>query len=243
MCVIVYKPTGQTLDEKDIDLMWSKNNDGAGIAYFATVDNNPKLTVIIEKGFMKLSHLKKRLDELFKDYGDFSLAVHFRNATHGGVTEELTHPFAISKDEDAALGVFDNTFDAALMHNGVIHGFGSETKSDTLEFITTVLAFVEPEARPRFLEMIHGKFLLMQNETFYFCGEWEEHNGLKVSNTHWKPIQQYSLQCNPMYQGKKNKRTGFQKEEPEIITDDPYVVRDELERDWFTYCGHRNYFD
>lgn len=115
------------------------------------------------------------------------MAIHFRNATCGGVSKELTHPFAVSKNIDEAI-CMDSTkaYSSVLMHNGVISNFGDKEISDTLDFNCNILASVEETTRPRLLDMFSSKFLLMQNETYYFLGSgWENHKGLRVSNSYW----------------------------------------------------------
>lgn len=265
MCVIVYKPLKVELDYTDIDQMWSRNNDGAGLAYFVSVEDSPDMLCHVEKGFMKLSHLKNRLSELFEEIGDVQLAIHFRNATCGGVNEELTHPFAIEKDIDDAIAVLEEEYPAVLMHNGVLPKFGNAEISDTLDFVTSILYYVDPIARPRFLEMLNSKFLLMQNNTFHFCGAWEDYKGLKCSNTHWKWTQP-TVYYNPgaeLYNGrkKKNKKCGFQSSYSNMYDDnydqniieltdikeitkdgeviiDPMKVQEELEKDtWRQFYG------
>ena len=252
MCVIVYKPLKVSLDFKDIDQMWSKNHDGAGIAYYCRVDGKEKLQIAIQKGFMKLKHLKDALHDLFPDMDNSQFALHFRNATHGGVTEELTHPFTIDKNLDNALGVLEETYPNAIMHNGVIRGYGSKDISDTLDFVINMLAYVEEPARPKLLELIPSKFLLMQHETFHFCGDWEDYKGLRVSNTHWN----WSPAVTYYPEGNYNKKSGFHSAYTNIYDDnvieldnvkeitingevitDPIKVREELEKDtWQRYC-------
>ena len=63
MCIIAAKPAGTKMpDQETIRRMWYGNPDGAGIMY--ALDGK----VRIEKGFMKLSDLEARLDEIRKTY-------------------------------------------------------------------------------------------------------------------------------------------------------------------------------
>jgi hypothetical protein len=204
MCVIIYKPADIDLDFKDLSLMWAKNNDGAGIAYFGTVGEDPTIKCIVEKGFMKLSSLKHRLTRLWSDNHPFPMAIHLRTATHGGVSPQFTHPFALSNDIHEACKL-DTVCDAALMHNGVLQRFGNATTSDTADFVTSVLTHVAPVARQRLLDTTQGKFLLMQEQSFIQCGIFEQYKGLSVSTTNWIPRPPYQLVPQAMW---NNKKTG-----------------------------------
>ena len=236
MCVIIYKPGDIDLDFKDLSLMWARNNDGAGIAYFGTIGEDPTIKCIIEKGFMKLSALKHRLAQLWNDNIPFPMAIHLRTATHGGVSPQFTHPFALSNDINEACKL-DTVCDAALMHNGILQSFGNNVTSDTADFVTSVLNHVAPIARQRLLDTTHGKFLLMQNQTFIQCGTFEEYKGLSVSNTNWKPIPQYQFVPQVMW---NNKKTGqavnysiqdYEKEYPSAYSQ----LEDVLTRDEYYY--------
>lgn len=254
MCVIVYKPSKVSIDFKDIDQMWSKNNDGAGLAYFCRVEGKEDLQVHIEKGFMKLKHLKCRLEELFPNQENSQFALHFRNSTHGGVREEFTHPFTIDKNLDNALGILEENYPNAIMHNGIISGYGSNEISDTADFVVNVLSYVEEDARPKILNLLNSKFLLMQKNTYIFCGVWEDYKGLKVSNKHWSWSPAVTYYPGP--EAYRNKKCGFHSAYTNIYDDniieldnvkeitingevitDPIKVREELEKDtWQRYC-------
>lgn len=189
MCVIVFKPANVELKMADVEKMWSQNSDGAGLAYFTEKEGDAPSKIHVEKGFLKLLPFKRRLEELFSQYGEFSLALHFRTKTCGPCSAEMTHPFAVSKERSVAIAINPQLkYDAVLFHNGIIKDFGDKEDSDTLDFTTSILSCVEPEARERLLNMFYSKFLLMQNGRYYFCGEnWEQYSGLTVSNTFWNP--------------------------------------------------------
>lgn len=101
MCLILTKPPGAPLDEGLLRCAWNHNPNGAGYM-FASAGK-----VHIRKGFMALDEFLKAM----KDNEDFfkkkSLVLHFRIATHGSVSQALTHPFRISDD-------------LAMAHNGII---------------------------------------------------------------------------------------------------------------------------
>jgi predicted glutamine amidotransferase len=92
---------------------WDNNDDGAGMLYIQD-------GVLVAEKFPNEGH--QSADNFAKFYerynavkssesGDLPMLVHFRIATHGA-TPEYLHPFFVSD----TLG---------LIHNGIIHGFGS----------------------------------------------------------------------------------------------------------------------
>ena len=106
MCVIVYKPDGAEISTDILFDCWMQNPDGAGFMY----SDGTNISVL--KGFMSW---KKFHDAflLLKPYQEeMVMAFHFRIKTHGPVSEDLTHPFWISKNE------------IAMMHNGIINVAG-----------------------------------------------------------------------------------------------------------------------
>lgn len=144
MCVIAVKKKGVAMPSNDsIKLMWETNSDGAGFMYAL----NGK--VFIEKGFMKLTDLTRAIINLEKfalksgtSVNDIPVILHFRIATHGGTSAELTHPFPISHDEKH-LKALDLTCDLGMAHNGIINSVETLTNgglSDTQVYITDVLA-------------------------------------------------------------------------------------------------------
>lgn len=189
MCVIVLKPAGKELAEKDVAAMWARNSDGAGVAWF---DDRG---IMVRKGLMKLKHLEECLPALT----DFNTTIHFRLATHGQRNAAQTHPFVVSPDViEAKAGDAEGPFPAVLFHNGIITGFGDKDQSDTLRFVTEILAHIpEFESRKRLLEMIAGKFALLQNGVTYLTTGFEERDGITYSNTHWKPYHYNPNNYNP----------------------------------------------
>lgn len=222
MCVIVYKPSNVTIDLEDLEKMWRHNSDGAGMAFFVR-NENETLVIHLEKGFMKLSDLKTRIAELQNNYTDFSMAIHLRTATSGGVSSTMTHPFIVDANPEYAQAKTGD-YPCVLMHNGVLTSWGSTLMSDTLDFTINMLSHVDPSVRVRFLNMLYSsKFLLMQDSQYYFCGYgWEEYKGLKVSNLNWnweyKTCPQIQPNCTayvPQYASKKGSVYYYKKWEEE----------------------------
>lgn len=99
MCLIMYREKDQEkLSDEFIKDVHTRNNDGWGILYH----ENPT-RVAIKRG-MTLEEFNAAYRELEEQ--NHEMVVHFRMATHGNKTLEMTHPFEIG----------ENIY---LMHNGV----------------------------------------------------------------------------------------------------------------------------
>jgi predicted glutamine amidotransferase len=138
MCVIAVKNHGISLPKDDeIDAMWNTNPDGAGIMYL----HNGK--VYIEKGFMKLTDLKRALASLNErlDTKNTPMVLHFRITTHGGTSPHNTHPFPISNNTEH-LKALDLTCSVGMVHNGIISSMDTtdKTMSDTMVYIQDILS-------------------------------------------------------------------------------------------------------
>jgi len=124
MCIAIYQSAGCRLPKEQLVQSWTSNPDGAGISYF---DENGEL--VIEKD-MTLDGILYKYESAVDRYAATSpFAVHFRIATHGGVTMDNCHPFRVSED-------------TTLIHNGIIPVlFNSKTdpRSDTRVFVEDYL--------------------------------------------------------------------------------------------------------
>jgi glutamine phosphoribosylpyrophosphate amidotransferase len=96
--------------EDELRAAWVRNSDGAGVAWW----DGQK--VRWRKGLMRLSDLLELLPQL-----KLPSVIHFRAATHGGITPELTHPFIISTHRPYNLELRGTLRkgEALLFHNGV----------------------------------------------------------------------------------------------------------------------------
>lgn len=137
MCIIAVSRKGVAMPSLDtIRNMWYRNPDGAG---FMWADGK---SVHIEKGFMKLADLEKRLEKFQADVDTKAHAVilHFRIGTAGGNIPANTHPFPIS-DDIPMLQKLKVKTSLAVAHNGVIDVTPRQKDiSDTMEYIASQLA-------------------------------------------------------------------------------------------------------
>lgn len=179
MCVICYKPKGVKVSKKTIAAIWNTNPDGAGLSYYQGGQ------CIIDKGIFNQDYLWEKLTNLV----DVDVAFHCRIATSGITNGKQTHPFAISRNVDLAKGETLNTVaKACLFHNGVIPDYGDNDISDTLQFVTQVVAWTHPKARLQLFDFVPGKYILMQQGMFWLIGDFEKYKGLQCSNLYFKPV-------------------------------------------------------
>jgi predicted glutamine amidotransferase len=118
MCIAILNIDTTPIAESALYNSWIYNDDGAGLMW---AHDGKLFTQKFPNDFTQES-----FDAFYKRYlevrslTDLPIGLHFRIATHGMSTEYL-HPFNIS----------DNV---AIMHNGIISGFGTREVSDTAEF-------------------------------------------------------------------------------------------------------------
>lgn len=186
MCVIVIKPPTVGLTKDDINRMWDKNSDGAGLCWIDK-DEKGANKIMVRKGIMDVLELENIVAENI----DKHLFLHFRLATHGEIEPSLTHPFGITADVEKSKRCESQS---VFFHNGIISGYGSSAKgsavSDSLDFCATVLAALpNNKERLRLLDHIHGKYLIVspagENGTYWCSGLYSEVRGLSCSNSFW----------------------------------------------------------
>jgi glutamate synthase domain-containing protein 1 len=112
MCVIIVNKN-KTISEELLTLASGCNPHGAGMMWHA--DNRLHIfkNVINEKVIERYYNLRKEFDG--------TIVLHFRVATHGRIDFDNTHPIRINKN-------------TAIVHNGIIAGYGNSRFSDTYMF-------------------------------------------------------------------------------------------------------------
>jgi len=123
MCMIIYKPKGKVLPDKEelIDIE-RENPHGLGMMF---VENG---RVMGYKGLNVhdvLHYTKKDRREM----------VHFRLGTSGKMNVGANHPFLFPADKVEMLMWDTWKADMGIMHNGMIRGYGNDNLSDTQDYI------------------------------------------------------------------------------------------------------------
>lgn len=176
MCVIAIKPNNVRISRNTVELMYTANPHGAGLSIVG------ESNTIVSKGYFDIESLWRDVNSL----QNCELVLHFRWATHGGISAEMTHPFLVSEEEKEATSVYSETSLPVFFHNGVIHGYGTEHVSDTCDFAVNVLAKLgSVSAMTRLLTHISSSFVLIHNKEVLPVGHFEDYKGLLVSNTHF----------------------------------------------------------
>jgi hypothetical protein len=182
MCVIIIAQKRLPTTE-ELRSAWVRNEDGAGVAWI----ERGKVKWV--KGLMSFNDVVELLPKV-----KLPCVWHFRSATHGGVSQALTHPFLISPKapfSNPLKGAL-KTGEALLFHNGVegqaihqllqllvIKGMRlNEQVSDT-RAIAIIIALVGECA----LSMFSSKFVLFRSDgSITIKGQFHEEDGLLVSS-------------------------------------------------------------
>lgn len=179
MCIAILKPKDKILDKDLLKQCSIKNPDGCGFAYI-----DKKTSDIIINKFMLFEDFWKEYSKLQKNN---TMLIHFRIATHGNVEIQNCHPFKLNDR-------------MALIHNGIISGYGSKTEnlSDTRDFISKVIGNISHKMwkNPSFRELVgkaisYSKFAILDtDENYYIINEDKGHwyNGVWFSNKSYEIV-------------------------------------------------------
>ena len=194
----------------EISNCFTNNNDGAGFAYIT-----PDRKVHVEKGFMT----EEAFIEAYNTIPVYPHVVHFRIATSGDVSPEMTHPYRIEKDSKLVLAEEGDT--SVLFHNGVIFDY----KTLMLNMVTTrqlampkgpindtrvaaMMMSIEEMGGEDVLSILSGKFVVVRPTGITTWGTFTDVNGVAFSNDGYKrAVQVYNYQ-NYNKNHKKTKGTG-----------------------------------
>jgi hypothetical protein len=180
MCIIVYKPKGQKLPDRDIlRECWDCNSQGAG---FASSDG---VVVTAHKGYMKFKKFYRALKMV--DSVERDVVMHFRIGTSGLRDETATHPFPISNNEENMQMKHYTTEGWVAFHNGIISGYGNALWSDTQRFVMDELSELvnvigEPVIQRLILKATGSKWALMSPTKVILLGAFNEKDGIHYSN-------------------------------------------------------------
>lgn len=187
MCIAILKPKDKVLERELLENCSINNPDGCGFAYL-----NDEGKIIIKK-FMEF---KPFWEEYNKVQANHTMLIHFRIATHGNVELANCHPFKLNNH-------------MALIHNGVISGYGSriENLSDTKDFINKVIGNISYKMwkNPSFRTLVgssigSSKFVILDNKENYYIinegkGYWTD--GVWFSNKSYEKIKKVVAATKP----------------------------------------------
>ena len=250
MCIILYKPSGVKLPNKQVlETCFTNNSDGAGFMY------SHKGQVHIRKGFMDFKSFSENLKSTLKQIDEVKtpMVLHFRITTQGGVNQACTHPFPLSKNMDD-LRLLNYTTNIGIAHNGIItltsEGYSSYKSvadkvidySDTMKFITDYLSLIikspkyyKDDDTLELIERLVGSKLaiLDGNGHCELIGNFVKDNGIYYSNESYKP-RTYKPVTYSYSTKKKNKKKG---------KDDYVIYDDEYDYDWRDGGGWYDLYD
>lgn len=186
MCIIVYKPAGETCPSwKTLKTCFDNNPDGCGFMY---AENN---AVHIHKGFMSWRKFKTAFKP-YKNREELPMVLHFRITTNGNTIPQNCHPFPLS-DNVGELKALDFDCNVGIAHNGIISLTSYANKiSDTMEFIRkygkciigSPTWYYNANAGKLLGEVIKSKMLVLSNDGHgEIVGDgWSKEDGVWFSN-------------------------------------------------------------
>lgn len=145
MCVIFGVLGEKRPTTEQLQLAALVNRDGAGVAFYDTVCGEP--TPRWEKG-LDAEQVEKLMKSLVPPF-----MIHFRMASSGGTSPELTHPFPITKGVSTGLS---GNAPAVLMHNG--HWSGYDAVVEVLEKLVGLPPLMLPTSDSRVMAWIASHF-------------------------------------------------------------------------------------
>ena len=214
MCIAIMKSANKKISKSTLRRCYDANPDGAGFMYAEDKQ------LVVKKGYFTFKEFYKE----YKPHGDKQVLIHFRIKTHGPINKDNCHPFLVN----SGLG---------FIHNGIITGYGSNTKSDTIEFNESILQkivskhgnnslFDDPMvelienvigySKLVFLDR-HGNYTIMNEQK----GNWND--GVWYSNTSWKkpePIKYGNYLSYPYKRQASIPSNQYQKGDWVIVKDD-----------------------
>lgn len=181
MCIAILKTKKGKISDEALKESFTRNSDGAGIAYTL----NKKL--IIEKGIFNVEQFIKAVRRIEK-ICDNNMLIHCRIGTSGLKDKDNTHPFNVSKN-------------VCLIHNGILDIDVPKNcnKNDTRLFIEKYLSglndkdLLHNNSIKKMIASLIGsnnKFVLMDNKGYYRiinekAGHWKD--DVWYSNTSYEP--------------------------------------------------------
>lgn len=185
MCVAICVPVGvKPPSDDDLAQCERANRDGGGIAWS---EGN---TVRWLKG-ITLKEMRPILDAFAG--GSPGMFIHFRISTAGGVSDELCHPFPVSRTASTDVA---GKAKMVMMHNGTLRNW-QETLLQTLRTKlppgdwsdTRAMAFMAGQYGENMFNLFDEKVATLDHRGNIrrYGGRWTEYAGSYFSNLHWQP--------------------------------------------------------
>lgn len=182
MCLIAHRSgnssgRGSNIPNNVLSYNRYSNPDGFGIAW--REDGKLLHQKFDPKEYDQFHDLLKRID---KDQ-TIEYVAHWRKATHGPICQDMSHPFSYEDSKDGEVLVF---------HNGIIGNHPPKGKSDTAEFVDSILSRIPPRwwANPAFRWLVEestgwSRFLIMTKDETVRLNKaaWSVMNGIWYSTT------------------------------------------------------------
>ncbi len=186
MCVVAIC-NDRKLTKDEFTNCFTSNSHGAGFGWI-----NPDNTVQFAKGFMN----EKEAWDYYKTIKVLPHIAHFRIASSGAKSAELTHPFLIT--EKSELKLTYKGLDQILFHNGVISNWRnyliqvamknpdilSEPEADVSD--TRVVAMLASMTNVHVIDHVIGTdkvVVLSPLNGITYWGAWDEQKGVMFSNS------------------------------------------------------------
>lgn len=190
MCVIMLiHKDGPRPSKEMVERAWNANSDGAGIAWRA--DYNGAKHVFWKKGLESPEEVFDLTERLPGPY-----VVHFRVASIGGVSPELTHPFPVQRDVPLALE--GRTRQAVLFHNGHWGDWNQKVLDSAISAGVRIpqgdwsdtrgMAFLVHQHGPAVMELLttqKGVYMTPSNMQIFTGPGWDKVNGIWCSNDYF----------------------------------------------------------
>ena len=124
MCVIIYVPKGEQIENDELNAAWERNSHGAGFMF----QKNGK--VYYERGIMSLEEYKEKIKPIM---GKYELILHLRISTSNAVNKLQTHPYEVGNIANQK-GVTTNP---VVCMNGIVKNLDKTIKdcNDTMSYI------------------------------------------------------------------------------------------------------------
>lgn len=186
MCVIIQKPAGKTLSDRDLEVAYDNNPHGFGfMVYDPEIDRiraHKSLDKWDKEGVKKIFHKLKNVDAVF----------HLRWKTKGELKDNQCHPFKVLDKKKHGIDMY-------FMHNGTITNVETRKgESDTQAFCRTILRPIlsrKPSLiRTKAFNELLRNYISSQSKLLFMFGKGEivyvnkkagsEREGCWVSNTY-----------------------------------------------------------